>query len=101
MTKRTRSWIQVAEISFLCRMAGLERVKSSDIRWEIAVEPLLLCVKRRQLRLFGHLIWMPPGRFKGHDQLVGMPGDLVGGDRGCGREGRLDQLADFLIGIET
>jgi len=37
-------------------------VRSSDIRRELGVEPLLLHVERSQLRWFGHLIRMPPGR---------------------------------------
>jgi len=50
-------------------------VRSSDIRRELGVEPLLLRVERSQLRWFGHLIRMPPGRlpFSGHIQLGGDP----------------------------
>ena len=65
VTERMRSRIQAAEMSFLCRVAGLslrDRVRSSDIRRELGVEPLLLRVERGQLRWFGHLIRMPPGR---------------------------------------
>jgi len=52
-------------MSFLRRVAGLslrDRVRSSDIRRELGVEPLLLRVERSQLRWFGYLIRMPPGR---------------------------------------
>ena len=52
-------------MSFLRRVAGLslrDKVRSSDIRRELGVEPLLLRVQRSQLRWFGHLIRMPPGR---------------------------------------
>jgi len=65
VTERMRSWIQADKICFLCRVAGLslrDRVRSSDIRRELGVEPLLIHVKRSQLRWFGHLIRMPPGR---------------------------------------
>jgi len=65
VTERTRSRIQAAKMSFLRRVAGLslkDRVRSSDIRRELRVELLLLPVKRSQLRWFGHLIRMPPGR---------------------------------------
>ncbi|KAK9541149.1 hypothetical protein VZT92_001216 [Zoarces viviparus] len=65
VTERTRSWLQAAEMSFLRRVAGLslrDRVRSSVIRGELGVEPLLLRVERSQLRWFGHLIRMPPGR---------------------------------------
>uniref|UniRef100_A0A8C2ZC47 Reverse transcriptase domain-containing protein n=1 Tax=Cyclopterus lumpus TaxID=8103 RepID=A0A8C2ZC47_CYCLU len=64
-TERTRSRIQAAEMSFLRRVAGLslrDRVRSSDIRGELGVESLLLRVQRSQLRWFGHLVRMPPGR---------------------------------------
>ena len=53
------------EMSFLCRVARLslrDRMRSSDSRRELGVEPLLLLVERGQLRSFEHLIWMPPGR---------------------------------------
>ncbi|KAJ8003299.1 hypothetical protein DPEC_G00167980 [Dallia pectoralis] len=47
------------------KVAGLslrDRVRSSVIREELGVEPLLLCIERSQLRWFGHLVRMPPGR---------------------------------------
>jgi len=56
VTITTRSRIQAAKMSFLCRVTGLsfrDRVRSSDIRRELG---------RSQLRWFGHLIRMPPGR---------------------------------------
>ncbi|KAJ0002535.1 hypothetical protein NQD34_007684 [Periophthalmus magnuspinnatus] len=65
MTERTRSWIQAAEMGFLCRVAGRtlrDRVRSSVTREELGVEPLLLHVERNQLRWLGHLLRMPPGR---------------------------------------
>ena len=65
VTERTRSRIQAAKMSFLRRVAGLslrDKVRSSDIRRELGVEPLLLRVERSQLRWFGHLTRMPPGR---------------------------------------
>jgi len=75
-----RSWIQADEMSFLRRVAGLslrDSVRSSDIRRELRVEPLLLRIERSQLRSFGHMIRMPPGaspkRFSGHVQLGGDP----------------------------
>ena len=64
MTERTRSRVQAAEMGFLRRVAGVslrDRVRSSAIREELRVE-LLLCVERSQLRWFGHLVRMPPGR---------------------------------------
>ncbi|KAI3371631.1 hypothetical protein L3Q82_024197, partial [Scortum barcoo] len=54
MTERTRSWIQVAEMSFLRRVAGLgslrDWVRNSVTREELGVEPLLLYIERSQLR---------------------------------------------------
>ncbi|TWW64273.1 hypothetical protein D4764_03G0012810 [Takifugu flavidus] len=68
MTERTRSRVQAARMSFLRRVAGLslrDRVRSSAIREELGVEPLLLRVERSQMRWLGHLVRMPPGRLPG------------------------------------
>ena len=80
VTERTRSRIQAAEMSFLRRVAGLslrDKVRSSDIRRELGVEPLLLRIERSQLRWFGHLIRMPPALLPlevfGHVRLGGDP----------------------------
>ncbi|TWW59701.1 hypothetical protein D4764_06G0012310 [Takifugu flavidus] len=59
MTERTRSRIQAAEMSFLRRVAGLslrDRVRSSDIREGLGVEPLLLHIERSQSG--GSGIWL-------------------------------------------
>ncbi|TWW74447.1 R2DM Retrovirus-related Pol polyprotein from type II retrotransposable element [Takifugu flavidus] len=42
-----------------------DRVRSSAIREELGVEPLLLRVERSQMRWLGHLVRMPPGRLPG------------------------------------
>ncbi|KAK0154371.1 putative uncharacterized transposon-derived protein F52C9.6 [Merluccius polli] len=68
VTERTRLRVQVAEMSFLRRVAGLslrDRVRSSVIREELGVDPLLLRVERSQMRWLGHLDRMPPGRLPG------------------------------------
>ncbi|KAK0133852.1 Non-ous end-joining factor 1 [Merluccius polli] len=55
-------------MSFLRRVAGLslrDRVRSSVIREELGVDPLLLRVERSQMRWLGHLVRMPPGRLPG------------------------------------
>ncbi|KAK3524537.1 hypothetical protein QTP70_029847, partial [Hemibagrus guttatus] len=68
MTERVRSRIQVAEMSFLHRVAGRslrDRVRSSVTREELGVEPLLLHIERGQLRWLGHLFRMPPGHLPG------------------------------------
>ncbi|KAK3545823.1 hypothetical protein QTP70_015266, partial [Hemibagrus guttatus] len=68
MTERVRSQIQVAEMSFLRRVARRslrDRVRSSVTREELGIEPLLLHIKRGQLRWLGHLFRMPLGRLPG------------------------------------
>uniref|UniRef100_A0A669C5T3 Reverse transcriptase domain-containing protein n=1 Tax=Oreochromis niloticus TaxID=8128 RepID=A0A669C5T3_ORENI len=68
VTERTRLRIQATEMGFLRRVAGLslgDRVRSSAIREGLRVEPLLLHIKRSQLRWFEHLTRMPPGRLLG------------------------------------
>ncbi|KAK3542555.1 hypothetical protein QTP86_029613, partial [Hemibagrus guttatus] len=68
MTERVRSRIQVAEMSFLRRVAGSslrDRVRSSVTQEGLGVEPLLLHIERGQLRWLRHLFWMPPGRLPG------------------------------------
>ena len=65
MTERMRSLILATEMGFLRRVAGIslrDRVRRSVIREELGVEPLLLCVEWNQLRGFGRLVKMPPGR---------------------------------------
>ncbi|TWW58244.1 hypothetical protein D4764_07G0009630 [Takifugu flavidus] len=62
--ERTRSLIQAAELSFLRRVAGLslrDKVRSSDIREGLGVEPLLLHIERSQSGWLGHLARMPSG----------------------------------------
>lgn len=56
-----RSWISAAEASFLGRASGLGLTGARSFR----AEPLLLCMKRIQLRCFGHLTRMPPGNLLG------------------------------------
>ncbi|TWW73380.1 hypothetical protein D4764_15G0007740 [Takifugu flavidus] len=55
-------------MSFLRTVAGLslrDRVRTSAIRKELGIEPLLLRVERSQMRWLGHLVRMPPGRLPG------------------------------------
>ena len=50
MAERTRSRVQAAEMSFLRRVAGVSgSVRSSVIREELGLEPLLLYLERSQL----------------------------------------------------
>lgn len=56
LTIRMRWWIRVAEMSFLCRMAGQslrDRVRSSEIWRTLKVKLLLLYIERTHLRWFG------------------------------------------------
>ena len=65
MTERMRSRVQSAEMGFLCRVAGVslrDRVRSSAIQEGLGVELPLLCFERSQLKWFGHLMRMLPGR---------------------------------------
>ncbi|KAK0140195.1 hypothetical protein N1851_022893 [Merluccius polli] len=85
MTERISSWMQVAEMRFLFRVAGLslrDGVRSSLI-WELGVEPLLFRIERSQLRCFSHLVRMSPGihfvqLFPGDPEAFpGQPRDIV------------------------
>ena len=61
----TRLRVQAAEMRFLSKAAGLcprDSVRSSAIREELGVQPLLLLTKRSRTRWSGHLVRIPPGR---------------------------------------
>ena len=65
MTGRVRSQVQASEMSFLRRIervALLSKVCSSKIRKSVNIEPLLLRIKRSELRWFGHVSRMPQKR---------------------------------------
>ena len=65
MTKRMRSQVQVYEMRFLRRIEGVtlfNKVRSSEIRKSLNIEPLLLRIERSQLRWFGHVSRMPQER---------------------------------------
>ena len=58
MTERMRSQVQASEIRFLRRIEGVtlfHKVRSSEIRKSLNIEPLLLQIERSQLRWFGHV----------------------------------------------
>lgn len=66
VNKRRKLWIQTT----LQREAVFrDRVRSLDIWRELRVELLFLCIKRRQLRWFRHLIGMPPRHPFRHNRL--------------------------------
>ena len=81
MTERVRSRVQTFEMRFLRRIKGVtlfNKVRSSEIRKSINIEPLFLRTERSQLRCFGQVSKMPQGRLpkqallakaNGEDQL--------------------------------
>ena len=65
MTERVRSQVQASEMRFLRKIKGvtlLDKVRSSEIRKSLNIEPLLLRIERSQLRWFGHMNRMPEER---------------------------------------
>ena len=64
LTERTRLQVQVAEVTFLCRVAGQDRARSSSILKEPRVELLLLRAKKNQMRWLGLLV-RPPRHLPG------------------------------------
>ena len=62
MTKRVRSQVQASEMRFLQtieRVTPFNKVRSSQIRKSLNIEPLLVRIERSQLRWFGHVSRMP------------------------------------------
>ncbi|XP_061647372.1 uncharacterized protein LOC133486367 [Phyllopteryx taeniolatus] len=102
VTERTRSRIQAAEMSFLRRVSGLSlrgRVRSSVIREDLRVEPLLLHIERTQMRWLGHLIQMPPGRLPGEVFWAGPIGRRPRGRPRTRRRNYILRLAWERLGI--
>ena len=65
MTERMRSQVQASEMRYLRRIKGVtlfNKVRSSEIRKSLNIEPLLLRIERSQLRWFGHVSRMPQER---------------------------------------
>ena len=62
MTGRVRSQVQASEMRFLRRIEGVtlfNKVRSSEVRKSLNIEPLILRSERSQLRWFGHVSRMP------------------------------------------
>ena len=60
-----RSQVQAYEMWFLRKIEGVtlfNKVRSSEIRKSLNIEPLLLGIERSQLRWFGHVSRMPQKR---------------------------------------
>ena len=58
MTERMQSQVQASEMRFLRGIEGVtlfNKVRSSEIRKSLDIEPLLLRIERSQLRWFGHV----------------------------------------------
>ena len=65
MTERVKSRVQAAEMGFLRRVHGvslLDKVRSSDIRKSLNIDPLQLRLERSQLRWYGHVTRMSEER---------------------------------------
>ena len=81
MTERMRLQVQASEKRFLRRIEGVtlfNKVRSSEIRKSLNIDPLLFRIERSQLRWFGNAGRMPKENFpnklylpkqKGEDQL--------------------------------
>ena len=62
MTKRVRSQVQASEMRFLQKIEWVtlfNKVRSSELRKSLNIEPLFLRIERSQLRWFGHVSRMP------------------------------------------
>ena len=65
MTERMRSQVHASEMRFLRRIKRVtlfNKVRSSEIRKSLNIEPLLFRIERSQLRWFGHVSRMPQER---------------------------------------
>ena len=65
MTERLRSQVQASEMRFLQRIEGValfNKVHSFEIRKSLNIKPLLLRIKRSQLKWFGHVSRIPQER---------------------------------------
>ena len=70
MTETMRSQVQASEMRFLRRIEGVtlfNKVRNSEIRKSLNIEPLLLRIERSQLRWFGHVSRMPQERLPKQD----------------------------------
>ena len=85
MIEEVRSQVQASEMRFFRRIEGVtlfNKVRSSEIRKSLNVEPLLLRIKRSQLRWFGHVSRMPQERLPKQALLA-----KANGKRPVGRPG--------------
>ena len=95
MTKRVQSQVQASEIRFLRKIEGVtlfKKVRSSDIRKSLNIEPLILRIERSQLRWFGLVSRMPQERLPKQALLA-----KANGRRPVGRPktGWIDSIEDL------
>jgi len=77
MTERIRSQVHAFEMRFLRKIEGVtlfNKVRSSEIRKSLNVEPLPLRIERSQLRWFDHVSRMPQERLLKQALLVKVKG---------------------------
>lgn len=81
--------IKFQQMSFFSRVPDLslwDRLRNSDLQMELYVDPVLLYIKRSQMRWFGHPMQMPPGP----SGLPGVP------EKTCWSSYQRDYLCFFL-----
>ena len=79
MTERVRSQVQASEMRFFRKIEGVtlfNKVRSSEIRKSLNIEPLLLRIERPQLRWFGHVSRMPQERLPKQTLLAKANGEV-------------------------
>ena len=58
MTEKVRSQVQAYQMRFLQKIEGVtlfNKVRTTEIRKSLNIEPLLLRIERSQLKWFGHV----------------------------------------------
>ena len=79
MTERVRSQVQASKMRFFRKIEGVTRfnkVRSSEIRKSLNIEPLLLRIKRPQLRWLGNVSRMPQERLPKQTLLAKANGEV-------------------------
>ena len=92
-----QSQVQASEMRILRRIEGVtlfNKVRSSEIQKSLNIEPLLLRIKRSQLRWFGHVSRLPQERLP-KQALLAKPN----GRRPVGR--RRTRCTDYITWMES
>ena len=98
MTERMRSQVQASEMRFLRRIEGVtlfNKMRSSEIRKSLNIDPLLLRIERSQLKWFGHVSRMPQERLPKQALLA-----KANGRRPVGRPRSRASERNFSMGYE-